>query len=166
MSRGSENPMKRKRVGGTREKGNEARAAWSICTKTTLCAYALASLWCRPGIYSSYMYPNRCTQTYNGSLRSQNRIIVLCLALTLNIQTTIRCAHDHTDLMAKVARCSGEGIIHQPYATIEFRSQMRERWHARKKSRASVPAPRAASPVSHSQLRQHITRELYGAYQN
>ena len=27
MSRGSENPMKRKRVGGTGEKGNEARAA-------------------------------------------------------------------------------------------------------------------------------------------
>ena len=27
MSRGSENPTKRKRVGGTREKGNEARAA-------------------------------------------------------------------------------------------------------------------------------------------
>ena len=47
-------------------------------------------------IYSSYTYPNRCTQTYNGSLRSQNRIIVLRLALTLNIQTTIRCAHDHT----------------------------------------------------------------------
>ena len=27
MSRGSENPTKRKRVGGTREKGSEARAA-------------------------------------------------------------------------------------------------------------------------------------------
>ena len=30
-----------------------------------------------------------------GRLRSQNRTIDLRLALTLNIQTTIRCAHDH-----------------------------------------------------------------------
>ena len=51
MSRGSENPTKRKRVGGTREKGNEARAAWSICAKTTLCAYARASLRRRPGMF-------------------------------------------------------------------------------------------------------------------
>ena len=36
MSRGSENPTKRKRVGSMREKGNEARATWSICAKTTL----------------------------------------------------------------------------------------------------------------------------------
>ena len=49
MSRGSENPTKRKRVGGMREKGNEARATWSICAKTTLCAKARASLRHRPG---------------------------------------------------------------------------------------------------------------------
>ena len=50
MSRGSENPTKRKGVGGTGEKRNEARAAWFTRAKTTLCAYARASLRRSPGI--------------------------------------------------------------------------------------------------------------------
>ena len=49
MSRGSENPTKRKGVGGTGEKRNEARAAWFTRAKTTLCAYVRASLRRSPG---------------------------------------------------------------------------------------------------------------------
>ena len=53
MSRGSENPTKRKVVGGTGEKRNEACAAWFTHAKTTLCAYARASLRRSPGTITS-----------------------------------------------------------------------------------------------------------------